>query len=171
MLSYYYPKVMSKKYFKETVAIKGKAYWIAAITVIFLLSLFGFFEKFKNSDNLLNWSWLSLSAMSLGLIIFAITRIKLKTKVTSKGIDVKLSPFYRSKVKIPYSDVVSYRIEETQPFAIKTTRDFNSWFEKKFTLTGRNGVSITTCDGDNYFIGSTDPKALNKALKKAFEDC
>lgn len=109
--------------------------------------------------------------MSLGLIIFAITRIKLKTKVTSKGIDVKLSPFYRSKVKIPYSDVVSYRIEETQPFAIKTTRDFNSWFEKKFTLTGRNGVSITTCDGDNYFIGSTDPKALNKALKKAFEDC
>jgi len=161
---------MSKKYYKETIDIKGKEYWIGAIAVVFLLSLFGFLEKFK-SDNWINWSWLSLAVLAVGSIIFVITRIKLKTKVTSKGIDVKLSPFYRSKVKIPHSHVASYRIEETEPFTIKTTRNFNSWFEKKYTLTGRNGVSITTCDGNNYFIGSTDPAALNKALKKAFKDC
>jgi hypothetical protein len=158
---------MSKKYFKETVDIKGKNYWIGAITLIFLLSMLGFFEKVKDFDGWVSLSWVSLAALMAATIIFIITRVKLKTKVTSKGIDVKLSPFYRSKVKIPHTDVASYRIEETEPFTIKTTKNFNSWFEKRFTLTGRNGVSITTCDGNNYFIGSTDPEALNKALHKA----
>jgi|GEM_PF-4301431 len=158
---------MSKKYFKETVDIKGKNYWIGAITLIFILSLFGFIDRMKDFDGWLGISWFSLAIFVVAAIIFIITRIKLKTKVTSKGIDVKLSPFYRFKVKIAHTDVASYRLEETEPFTIKTTRNFNSWFEKRFTLTGRNGVSITTCDGNNYFIGSTDPEALNKALQKA----
>ena len=158
---------MSKKYFKETVDIKGKNYWIGAIALIFLLSVLGFFEKVKDFDGWVSLSWVSLAALMVATIIFIITRVKLKTKVTSKGIDVKLSPFYRSKVKIPHTDVASYRIEETEPFTIKTTKNFNSWFEKRFTLTGRNGVSITTCDGNNYFIGSTDPEALNRALQQA----
>ncbi|MGB6036222.1 MAG: hypothetical protein WBG42_08135 [Cryomorphaceae bacterium] len=160
---------MSKKYFKETVDIKGKNYWIGAIALIFLLSVLGFFEKMKSIDEWIGLSWVSFAAIVVAAIIFIITSLKLKTKVTSKGIDVKLSPFYRSKVKISHTDVASYRIEETEPFTIKATKNFNSWFEKRFTLTGRNGVSITTCDGTNYFIGSTDPEALNKALQKAHD--
>jgi len=161
---------MSKKYFKETVDIKGKNYWIGAITLIFILSLLGFIDRVKDFEGWISLSWVSLAALIVAAIIFIITRVKLKTKVTSKGIDVKFSPFYRSKVKIPHNDVASYRIEETQPFQIKTTKNFNYWFEKKFTLTGRNGVSITTCDGNYFFIGSTDPEALKKALKKAFDN-
>ncbi|MFT6997629.1 MAG: hypothetical protein ACJAQ4_001383 [Cryomorphaceae bacterium] len=158
---------MSKKYFKETVDIKGKVYWIGAIVLVFILSLLGFFDKMKESDSLLSLSGVSLAVLAVGLIIFVIASIKLKTRVTSKCINVHLSPFYRSKVKIPHSDVASYRIEETDPFTINTTKNFNSWFEKRFTLTGRNGVSITTCNGRSYFIGSTDPEALNDALGKA----
>ncbi|MCZ4407480.1 hypothetical protein O3Q51_01570 [Cryomorphaceae bacterium 1068] len=159
---------MSKKYFKEKVEIKGKVYWIGGIVLIFLLSMLGFLDKMKESDSLSSLSGASIAALAVGMIIFVITKVELKTKVTSKSIDVKLSPFYRSKVKIPHSDVASYRIVETEPFTVRTTKNFNSWFEKRFTLTGRNGVSITTCNGRNYFIGTTDPAALKKALQKAY---
>lgn len=157
---------MSKKYFKETVEVKGKVYWIGAIVLVFLLSLLGFIDKMKETDGLLSLSGASIAIVAVASIIFVITKIELKTKVTSKSIDVKLSPFYRSKVKIPHSDVASYRIVETEPFTLRTTKNFNSWFEKRFTLTGRNGVSITTCNGINYFIGTTDPEALKKAMQK-----
>lgn len=161
---------MSKKYYKETVEVKGKKYWIAAIVVVLLLSLVGFFDKMQAFDTMISLSGVGLQVICVALLILLISRIKLKTKVTSESINVQLSPFYRSKVKIPHSEVVSYRLEETDPFTIRASKNFNSWFEKRFTLTGRNGISITTANGKNYFIGSTDPKALNKALNKAHRD-
>ncbi|MFT6175539.1 MAG: hypothetical protein ACJAY4_001769, partial [Cryomorphaceae bacterium] len=68
---------MSKKYFKETVDIKGKVYWIGAIVLVFLLSLLGFFDKMKESDSLLSLSGVSLAVLAVGLIIFVIASIKL----------------------------------------------------------------------------------------------
>lgn len=161
---------MSKKYYKETVDVKGKIFWISAIVVVFLLSLSGFLAKKDISDSAIALTVMGIAVLAVLAGIFLISRTQLKTKVTSKGIKVRLSPFYRSKVKIPHSDVASYRLEKTEPFTIKTTKNLNSWFEKRFTLTGRNGISITTTEGDNYFIGSANPKALHKAMKKACEN-
>jgi hypothetical protein len=161
---------MSKKYFKETVDVKGKIFWISAIIVVFLLSLSGFLAKKNISDSAIAITVMGIAVLAVLGGIFLISRTQLKTKVTSKGIKVRLSPFYRSKISIPHSEVASYRMEKTKPFAIRTNKNLNSWFEKRFTLTGRNGISITTTEGDSYFIGSTDPKALHKALKKACGD-
>ena len=170
MLRICYLNIMSKKYYQETVDVKGKKFWIGTLVLIFLLSIMGFFEKRNLAENWIGIMGIGLAILGIVTGIYLITRTKMKTKVTSKSTKVKLSPFYRSKVKIPHADIVSYRLEKTKPFTIRTSKTLNTWFEKRFTLTGRNGISITTSEGYNYFIGSTNPKELHNALKKACEN-
>lgn len=158
---------MSKKYYQETLDIKGKLFWVGCVLFIFLISALGFFSKSERLYESTSLYGIGMEIALLALLIFVIIRIRLKTKITSKGISVKFSPFFNSKLKIPHTEVASYRVEEITPRSLRLRRNIDQWFEKKFTLTGRNGISITTVDGKSYFIGSANPKALKKALERA----
>ncbi|SEQ25010.1 hypothetical protein [Neolewinella agarilytica] len=107
----------------------------------------------------------TLIALSLGGILWFLRRLQLKVVVNDKKIKYKLAPLHDSSRKISWENVESCKIVKTPLLAPNHGSKHHFGGEKRLTFYGRNGLSIRTKDGQNFFIGVKDVDSLRSALK------
>ncbi|NBC24879.1 MAG: hypothetical protein GVX78_04610 [Bacteroidetes bacterium] len=159
---------MATKYFKEKQKLKKPLLQgllgILALYTTYLLVVELYSYGVMHIASVILLSFAVIFTVSAFWIAY---KLKLKTTITNKGIKYKLSPLHRSKHKISWDDVDRFKIIETPNMSSMQEFSMRYWFEKKITISGRNGLAITTNDGDHYFIGSQDVEALKSATNKA----
>jgi len=105
-------------------------------------------------------------AVSLTLIWF-LFHLSLKTAITKKGIEYKMAPFHNHK-RIIYWDEIKFIRIVSIPRLNSWQKSYNNYLlQKKFTFSGRNGMSVETTWGERIFIGSGKVDELRKAINKA----
>lgn len=160
-----------KKYFKETVHMPSRKLLATALIAIPLIVAFAAFNKVYVTESL----GLSLATMGTilcltGLVSYLIYSLELKTKVTSRGVEVRMRPFFPKKRIIGWDEMESCTMVTAPRMAIRQGEDMAFIMERRFTLNGLNGVSIVTKDGEQIFIGSLRPEKLKKAIETAWRD-
>ncbi|MDW7694816.1 hypothetical protein R9C00_08685 [Flammeovirgaceae bacterium SG7u.111] len=105
--------------------------------------------------------------VAAGLLVY-IRASRLTTEVSKKKVFCSVSPFQKEKKKIKLKEIESIEVMKT-PLLAK----LNGWNiqfetmedqEHKFSLMGRNGLSITLKNGEQYFIGSKQPEKLKEVI-------
>ncbi len=104
----------------------------------------------------------------VGLTIYYMLKMELKLSVNDKRIKFKLSPWQTHAQKINWDDVESYEIIETPPLAQWSGGNISFGREKKYSFAGRNGLLLTTKEGEQYFLGSRRLGELEKTIKRIF---
>lgn len=105
-----------------------------------------------------------LLAAGLGYAIYWLTSLRSKLTITDKKIKFKIKgPVERSK-KIAWEDVASCTIVKSSKIAKWDRPKTTLSNEKFYSLTGRNGLMITTNDNQTYFIGCENIGDLREAL-------
>jgi|GEM_PF-666458 len=105
-------------------------------------------------------------SFSFGLLIWWLTKLKLKVIINDKYIQFKLSPIHGTKRTISWEDIDQCDIVKTPPAAQWSGGNITYNHEKRISLTGRNGLALRTKKGENYFIGCKNIEELKKALEK-----
>jgi hypothetical protein len=155
---------MAKSFFKEKQRFEDKVI-LAIIGLVGLFGLFGGIKSLLATDtNYTNTIFLFFIAAIAVAAIWWLTRLRMKVSISEKGIKFKLSPIHAKKRFIAWKDIAVCRIIKTSEAARWSGKDINYKHEKKVSLTGRNGLAITTKDGQRYFIGSNNVNELQQAL-------
>lgn len=102
-------------------------------------------------------------ALVLGGVLYFLYRMKMKVVVSEKTIKYQLTPFHDKLQKIKWRDVADCEVVKTHPLAPNHGSHLASG-ERRFSLTGRNGLSILTKAGERYFIGCRDVDQLKESL-------
>lgn len=118
-----------------------------------------------DSANLLRAGVLFLTAIALGGWLYCLIRLHLKVKISDKSIKFRMAPFHASTRKIKWKEVENCSIVKTPKIAQWHGANLSYGSENRFSLAGRNGLSLTTKDGRKYFIGCRDVDGLRKALR------
>jgi len=160
---------MAKKLFKEKqYFLRSDLKWIAG--ALGLLALLIVIREYLNPDFQMQPSDLIAGILTAGLILAAawfLMRLKIKTTITEKGIEYKMFPFHNKKHIIPWDNIRQIRVLDI-PRNSSWQDNYNSYMlQKKFTFSGRRGISVLTCDGEQIFIGSAKIEDLKNALEKA----
>ncbi len=108
---------------------------------------------------------LFIIASGIGITIWWLTKLKLKVAITEKNIKFKLSPVQMKKHTIPWSEIDRCEIIKTSEAAQWSGGNI-AYNEKRYSLSGRNGLAIKTKSGESYFIGCKDITGLQLALSK-----
>ncbi|MDZ7846721.1 MAG: hypothetical protein U5L96_08095 [Owenweeksia sp.] len=111
-------------------------------------------------------TWFIALGVAAGIFWFLL-RLRIKTAITKKGIEYKMTPFHNRKHLIIWDEISNIRVISIPRFASWQPAYNNYMLQRKFTFSGRNGISVETVDGDRIFIGSHKVKKLEKALNKA----
>lgn len=105
------------------------------------------------------------TALALGGWLFWLVRLRLKVKISDKSIKYQMAPFHTTNRKIKWKEVKKCSIVKTPKVAQWHGSNLSYGKESRFTLSGRNGLSITTKDGRKYFIGCRDVDGLQEAMQ------
>ncbi len=112
-------------------------------------------------------------ALAYGLIVFLLAawlwwlhQLKLKVSVNGERIKYKLSPLHSKSRKIPWEEVASCQLVKTPRSASWHGSNVHFGNMKWFSLSGKNGMRITTRDGRQLFIGCSDVDQLAETLEK-----
>lgn len=158
---------MARKFFTEKQRVKSPVILGALITLLaYSLFLFGreiYFNQFTQPIVLF---LLGVAIAVFALAIWLVSRIKLKLDVTTKAIHYKMSPLHSKKKKIKWDEVETCKVIESPKGVHMHGSNMKFWYEKKFTLSGRNGLALITKDGDRYFIGTQETSELKKSIRK-----
>ena len=159
---------MARKIFKEKQRIKDPLLLGAFVALLgyslFLLSRELITNGFANAIPVF---LLGIAVLIVGFGLWVLIRIQLKVAVTKKGIDYKMSPLHSKKKHINWDEVEECKVIETPKMAHMHGGNMKFWYEKKFTLSGRNGISVITKDGERFFIGTRETADLKRSIKKA----
>ena len=160
---------MSRIHFKETQRYKDKLIPLA-LGVVGLMAVVRGMNLLQTSNAEVG-TIVFLFALALASVgaIFALYRLKLKLSISDKKIKYKLSPWHSAKQSILWQDVDSCKIVQTSEAAQWSGGNITFNHEKRFTLSGRNGLALKTKSGERYFIGCEDILGLRKALDKVQE--
>lgn len=159
---------MARKFFTEKQRIKDPLLLGAFVALLaYSLFLFGR-EIFMNSfENPVVLTLLGVAVLVFGFGMWIVFHVRLKVDVTKKGITYKMSPLHTKKKKIKWDEVETCKVIETPKVAHMHSGNMKFWYEKKFTLSGRNGLAVITKEGDRYFIGTRETTELKKSIRKA----
>lgn len=105
-------------------------------------------------------------ALALGGIVWWLSNLRMKLKISDKGIKVKMPPIQKQKIFIPWSQVAGCDIVESPAAAQWSGSNITYTGETQVSLCGRNGLSIKTKKGRKFFIGCKDIPKLQKAMEK-----
>lgn len=108
---------------------------------------------------------LASTLLVLTAILWFLHQLSLKTKVTSKGISFKMKPFQQKQRKLQWQQIAHCKMVSDPNLVSWNAGLENSWQEKKFTLNARNGIALTTVEGERLFIGSANLQALKEAIE------
>lgn len=163
---------MSKKIFKEKQNFfpRNMKLWLGALS---LLAIWIVVRQYLNPAFHLHMvdviAAVGVAILAVGILWF-LMQLRMKTAVSPKGIEYKMAPFHHHKRVIPWNEIKSIHVISIPRYASWQT-SYNSYLlQKKFTFSGRNGISVETCDGDFIFIGSHRVNELRKAIEKAREE-
>ncbi|WP_421750994.1 hypothetical protein [Croceimicrobium sp.] len=160
---------MANKVFKEKqqyLSIKSK--WIvSSILLLLCIVLLRLYLspsiKFQAMDLLPG----AIAVVLCLALIWFLSHLRLKTSISKKGIEYKMMPFHHSKRIIHWDEISFIRIVSF-PRLSSWQKSYNHYLlQKKFTFSGRNGMSVETSWGERIFIGSGKVDELRKAIKKA----
>lgn len=134
-----------------------------ALAIVSLL--FGAASYLWNPESTLAYSVVSLLlALGLAYVIYWFVNLRSKLTITAKKIKFKLKGSIRATQKIAWKDVASCTIIKT-PYPLKWNRPKATLSDEKFySLSGRNGLVITTVEGNRFFIGVENVGELRDAL-------
>ncbi|MTB51705.1 hypothetical protein [Lewinella sp. W8] len=157
---------MTKVNFKETQRYDNKL-------IPLLLGLIGVVTMVRGTSLLIApepkiWGAIFLFsvAAAIGGLIWWLTQLKLKVVVTEKNVKFKLSPLHEKKHSISWEEIDKCAIVRTSEVAQWGGGNITFNHEKRYSLTGRNGLSIRTRAGELFFIGCTDLTRLQETLNK-----
>lgn len=91
----------------------------------------------------------------------------MKVRISKDDIRFKMTPWQSKYHKIRWRNVNNCSIVQTSPLAEWHGSNISFCNEKRFTLSGNNGISLTTKDGKKYFIGSRKLEELEQAIQLA----
>jgi hypothetical protein len=154
-------------YYKETIQLSDRKFWriipVLIGLIIIIEMVFDDSVRFNLTSGL---GMLSILSATL-LLSYLISNLKLKIKITSKGIHYRMFPFLKKKRVVKWKDIQSCSVVESPVGTTVDRRLIVNIIERKITLTGNNGISIITKSGDRYLIGSKNPEDLKSALLRA----
>ncbi len=105
-------------------------------------------------------------ALALGGWLYWLVKLQLRVKISDKSIRFRMmTPFQSISRKIKWKEVQDCTIVTTPTLAQWHGGNISYGSESSFSLSGRNGLSVTTKDGQKYFIGSRDVDGLQKAMQ------
>ncbi len=118
-----------------------------------------------NPTSFLRAGTLLLVAIGLSGWLYWLVKLELKVKISDKSIKYRMAPFHTSNRKIKWKEVKACTIVKTPGIAQWHGANLSYGAESRFSLSGRNGLSITTKDDRKYFIGCRDVDGLRKAMQ------
>lgn len=157
---------MKNVLFREKQRYKDKTI-LAALGVVVIGTLVGAINHLFQLE--INYAvTISLFVVSLlfSILIWWLTKLKLKVVITDKFIRFKMSPIHVKKHTIPWEEIEACDIVKTSAAAQWSGGNITFNHEKRISLTGRNGLALRTKKGDYYFIGCKNIEELRKALEK-----
>lgn len=157
---------MSKVNFKETQQYKNKLVLIILGVVGVIAIVKGIIFLLASEPQIGSAIFLFIVGVSIGILMWWLTKLKLKVAITEKNVKFKLSPIHIKKHSIPWKEIDKCEIVETSEAAQWGGRNITFNHEKRYSLTGRNGLSIKKKKGEYFFIGCTDIAGLQEALDK-----
>ncbi len=155
---------MAKKIYKEKQQYEN--YLILGILGLTsaLLVLGGIRLLFDPQGDYLRPISLFIIALSMGGLIWWLTNLQLKVTISKKNIKFKLSPIHPKKQAIAWEDIERCTLVKTSEAAQWSGGNITFNHEKRVTLSGRNGLSIKTKNGEFYFIGFKNLSQLQQVL-------
>lgn len=162
---------MKKNLFKEKQRFDSKEIFGIVVFLIGVLiyTLFTSLQSHHWGFTYVEWSIVGLFLL-LGGYLWYLTHLRLHLFLTKEGIIYKMKPFHSKKKKILWKDVASCEVIKTPVMAQWHGGNITFSYEKTFTLNGRNGLHITTLDGEEIFLGSKRLNDLKKVVKKALTE-
>jgi hypothetical protein len=106
-----------------------------------------------------------LTAFALGGWLYWLVKLQLRVKISDKSIKFRMAPLHTTNRKIKWKEVKDCSIVRTPKIAQWHGANISYGTESSFSLSGRNGLSITTKDGRKYFIGCRDVDGLQEAMR------
>ncbi|MFK7935200.1 MAG: hypothetical protein AB8G22_16935 [Saprospiraceae bacterium] len=157
---------MAKIIFKEKQRFSDRIILIA----LFIISLTSLLSALKHvsapTANYANSIFLLVMFIVASVSLWWLTRLKLKVAISEDKINYKMSPVHSKKQSILWSKVKKCEIIRTSEAAQWSGGNITFNNEKRISLTGRNGLAITTKDGKHYFIGCKNIDGMQQALQK-----
>jgi hypothetical protein len=159
---------MKKKLFKEKQHYQGKDLIVAIIVIMLLLTYQLIDSVFITHQQ----SWLN-NILCLGVIIGlgwwikSLFQREQKNIVTEKKIICKVDSWYQDKKKISLADIESCAIVKTPVAAQWHGVNIELPEEQMWSINGRNGLAISTKNGEQIFIGSSRAQEMAQAIKQA----
>ena len=159
---------MSKLKFKEERRFRFWEFY-AILGIIILGALYRVFEQFA-FEATISWSavalYSSIVAIAVG-VVFILTRVKMLTIVSKKGIKYQLYPFHIKRKKIKWEDIEEYRLVELPGQA--RWSGWNMHFNadrRSFGFGENSGLYLKMKDGQNLFIGIESESDLKESMDK-----
>ena len=158
---------MAKKLFKEKQQLRYSLFSGLCLFFIVLLSK-KVVEDFISGASMGQQLISLLLILILGFSVWFLGQLKLETAVSKKGISFRMFPWQKRKVRIYWENVKSVELVQTP--VVSQWHGGNIAFngEKRFSLTGRNGVHITTNNGHSYFIGTQRLEDMASAIRNVY---
>lgn len=162
---------MAKKIYKEKQRF-GSVEMIAILILsmgLLIYSLFNSLMAHNGAFTYVEWSCVSLLLM-LGGFLWYLLQLQLSLSISENGIQFKMKPLHNKKRMIAWEEIDSCEIVKTPKLAQWHGGNITFNHEKRFSLTGRNGIHLVTKDGEEYFLGSRKLSELRKAIEKVAND-
>ncbi len=145
---------MRKVKFKERQRYKDRVAFVLLGAGI-VCCLYGVFISMTVEPiQLMQALFFGLTALAIGGYWWWLHQLELKWSITDKGIKFRMEPLQDKARKIPWEEVVSCRVYKTPQAALWHGGNLHFGTELWYSLSGRNGLSIQTKDGRQYFLGS-----------------
>ncbi len=161
---------MKKILFKEKARFDDKFvlyFMIIGIAASVIGLVYGFFTKSITNSQILG---LSLALVLLIGQLWWLNRIKLKVSINKTRIKFKMFPYHNKSQKIEWDNIENVEIVSTKDSSywqgVNTIFTEANWF----SISGKNGIKVTTKDGEKYFIGCKDTDELQKSLSHLSND-
>lgn len=138
---------------------------VVLLTLAIVGLLFGASTYLWQPSGSLLYSLVSLLlAAGLGYAIYWLTSLRSKLTITDKNIKFKIKGPMEATKKIAWEDVESCTIVKSSSLSKWERPKVTMSDEKFYSLSGRNGLLITTKDDQLYFIGCKNIGELKNAL-------
>ncbi len=162
---------MAKKIYREKQTFNNRFLTIA-LAVLGLLVMGRMVSEVVNPGDRL------ITVMIAGVLVITILggwlwylyNLRLKVTVSEETITFKMKPWQGKKQRIAWDDVQCCEIIQTPELAQWQGGNITFNHERRYSVSGRNGLHLITKDGKEYFVGSSKLNELKDALKKVF-DC
>ncbi|MBX2846098.1 MAG: hypothetical protein KTR13_07780 [Saprospiraceae bacterium] len=111
-------------------------------------------------------------AATMGAVTWLISAIKMTTELTREGIRLKYFPFKNNWKEFSFNDVASMEVMKGD-----LLKDFGGWGygkgfgkSRSYTTKGNYGLKLQLHNGKQIFIGTQQPKVLERALQEIQRD-